>query len=271
MNVLIVDDNQTNRRILSEILRQVQAKPYAVESGDLALSKLIEAHAIGVPFHLILTDMHMPHMDGFMLVERIHQNTELTAPAIMMLTSAGYGGDVERCKQLGIAAYLLKPIRRSDLLFAIATALNQKNPPLESAPPIQNHKDDEEGLRILLAEDNRINQKLAVRTLEKMGHTVIIANDGREALSMLETGTFDLVFMDIQMPFLDGIAATKEIRDGEKQTRRHIPIIAMTAHAMKGDREKCLECGMDGYVSKPIHRTQIEEAIALASVNRIKA
>lgn len=270
LKVLIVDDNQTNRRILSEMLRQVQAKPCTVESGDLALSKLREAHTIGDPFHLIMTDMHMPHMDGFMLVERIHQDAELTAPVIMMLTSGGYGAGVERCKQLGIASYLLKPIRRSDLLFSISTVLNQKNPSLESAPLIQNHKYNEEGLRILLAEDNRINQKLAARTLEKMGHSVTIANDGIEALSMLETGTYDLVFMDIQMPLLDGIAATKEIRDREKQTRRHIPIIAMTAHAMNGDREKCLECGMDGYVSKPILRTQIEEAITLACADRIK-
>jgi len=269
--VLIVDDNQTNRRILSEILRQVQAKPYDVESGDLALSKLIEAHAMGDPFHLVLTDMHMPHMDGFMLVELIHQNTELTAPAIMMLTSAGYGGDVERCKQLGIASYLLKPIRRSDLLMAISTALDQKHPALESAPQIQNQKDGVKGLRILLAEDNRINQRLAVRTLEKMGHTVTVANDGIEALSLLEAEAFDLVFMDIQMPLLDGIAATREIREREKQTHRHIPIIAMTAHAMKGDREKCLECGTDGYVSKPILRTQIEEAIALASASLISS
>ncbi len=267
LKVLIVDDNQTNRRILSEMLRQVQAKPYDVESGDLALSKLLEAHAMGDPFHLILTDMHMPHMDGFMLVERIHQNAELTAPEVMMLTSAGYGGHVERCKQLGITAYILKPIRRSDLLFAIATALKQKHTSLESAPQIQNQKDGTESLRILLAEDNRINQRLAVRTLEKMGHTVTVANDGIEALSLLEAGIFDLVFMDIQMPLLDGIAATREIREREKQTHRHIPIIAMTAHAMKGDREKCLECGMDGYVSKPILRTQIEEAIALASAS----
>ena len=271
LKVLIVDDNQTNRRILSEILRQVQAKSYAVESGDLALSKLIEAHAMEDPFQLILTDMHMPHMDGFMLVEHIHLNADLEAPAIMMLTSAGYGGDVERCKQLGIASYLLKPIRRSDLLLAISAALDPKQPFLESAPQILNQKGGVKGLSILLAEDNRINQRLAVRTLEKMGHAVIVANDGIEALSLLEAGAFDLVFMDIQMPLLDGIAATREIREREKQTHRHIPIIAMTAHAMKGDREKCLECGMDGYVSKPIHRIQIEEAIALASANWLKA
>ncbi len=266
VKVLVVDDNQTNRRILSAILHQVQVRVDSVASGDVALAKLMEAHTSGDPYRLVLTDLHMPYMDGFMLVERIRQNTTLALPAIMMLTSAGYSGDVERCKQLGITSYLFKPIRRSELLFAVAANMDQNRLSPSELPRLQT-RESTESLRILMVEDNRINQRLAVRTLEKMGHSVAVANDGIEALTSLDAGVFDLVFMDIQMPLMDGIAATIEIREREKQTHRHIPIIAMTAHAMKGDREKCLECGMDGYVSKPITRSQIEEVIALAVSN----
>ncbi len=271
LKVLIVDDNQTNRRILSAILHRIRVRADDAESGDLALFKLMEAHATGDPFRLILTDMHMPHMDGFMLVERIRKNANLVVPVIMMLTSAGYNGDVDRCKQLGIASYLFKPIRRSELLSAMSSTMEQKPPSPVDVPRMQQKKERMESLRILIVEDNRINQRLAGRALEKMGHSVTVANDGMEALSLMEAGVFDVVFMDIQMPLMDGITATREIREREKQTHRHVPIIAMTAHAMKGDREKCLECGMDGYVSKPILRAQIEEAIALASANRMKA
>ena len=240
----------------------------SAESGEQAISKLIQAHSLGDPFGLLLTDMHMPHMDGFMLVEKLRQNIDMGMPAIMMLTSAGYSGDVERCHQLGISSYLFKPIRRAELLSAIAATLQQPRMPTEAYRRTLLPLANGDGIRILLVEDNRINQRLAVRILEKAGHIVKVANHGIEALSALESEIFDLVFMDIQMPHMDGITATREIRRREKKTQLHVPIIAMTAHAMKGDREKCMECGMDGYVTKPIVHSQIDEAIQLAREQR---
>jgi CheY-like chemotaxis protein len=206
--------------------------------------------------------MHMPKMDGFTLVEHIRHNPELATSTIMMLTSAGHRGDAARCLELGVAAYLLKPIRQSELREAIARILGAREQegaiPLITRFSLHDARDPSAFLRVLLAEDNAVNQRLAVRLLEKRGHRVAVAGNGREALEALEKEKFDLVFMDVQMPEMDGLEATATIREREKSSGLHQPIIALTAHAMKGDREKCLAAGMDGYLTKPIRPQDLE-------------
>jgi CheY-like chemotaxis protein/HPt (histidine-containing phosphotransfer) domain-containing protein len=204
-------------------------------------------------------------MDGLGLIEAIRQTPTLQASTIMMLTSGGHRVDKERCQSLGVASCLLKPIRKSELLSAVLMALGESNSAAQTALITrQKCAVQPRGLRILLAEDNRVNQRVAIRVLEKMGHSVLVANNGKEALSLLAAQPIDLVLMDIQMPEMDGLTATRKIREQEKQTGSHVAIIAMTAHAMKGDRERCLEGGMNGYVSKPIDRKELEQAIASA-------
>jgi len=260
---LIVDDNSTNRRILQEMLKQWGVESTAVEGGEQALRELSSGQQSGRSYQLILTDMHMPKMDGFSLVEQIRQQRGLEMTAIMMLTSAARRGDAERCRILGITSYLFKPIRKAELLSAILGVLGQR---AENAPKVEaiphEGKTDRVGLNILLAEDNHVNQLVATRLLEKMGHAITIANNGVEALSLLETRSFDLILMDVQMPKMDGFAATKSIRINEIKTGKHLPIIAMTAHALKGDRERCVEAGMDGYVTKPIASAELRDVIA---------
>jgi two-component system sensor histidine kinase/response regulator len=209
--------------------------------------------------------MHMPAMDGFGLVELIRQRHKLPAATIMMLTSGDHRDDKERCRTLGIASYLLKPIRKAELLSALLAAVGADKPAARPAPIThQECAIQHKSLHILLAEDNRVNQTVATRILQKMGHSLVVANNGNEALSLLASQAFDLILMDVQMPEMDGLTATQKIREGEKRTPSHLPIIAMTAHAMKGDRERCLEAGMDGYVSKPIDKRELERAIASA-------
>ena len=237
----------------------------AVESGEEALSQLGSARVAGEPYALVLTDMHMPNMDGFSLVERIRQRPDLSTATIMMLTSAGHRGDALRCKDLGVSAYLLKPIRQSELREAIARVLGareQKAPvPLITRYSLHDARDSATSLRILLAEDNPVNQLLATRLLEKRGHRVTVAANGREAIAALDKENYDLVFMDIQMPEMDGLEATIAIRKKEKTGGNHLPIIALTAHAMKGDQERCLEAGMDAYLSKPIRAQDLDELL----------
>jgi PAS domain S-box-containing protein len=263
LRILVVDDNNTNRRVLQGILSRWEAKTTSVENGEQALAELLSAHKAGKPYQLILTDMHMPHMDGFALVEHSRRTPELSAVTVMMLSSAGHRGDAERCRELGIAAYLYKPIRKQELLSSILASLGKQEgisqPDTVRLPETPSLS---RSLHILLAEDNRVNQAVAIRMLQKMGHTPVVANNGREALVLLATQPFDLVFMDIQMPEMDGLTATEKIRAGERPTQLHLPIIAMTAHAMTGDRDRCLEAGMDGYISKPINSRELEEAIA---------
>ena len=261
--VLVVDDNETNRRVLQGILNRWGMQTSTAESGEQALAQLLSASEAGRQYQLILTDMHMPNMDGFTLIEQICRRPQLSATTIMMITSAGHRGDVERCQKLGVAAYLYKPIRQQELLSSILVALGQcssiaqpaKMLPLE--PQTQSRS-----LQVLLAEDNLVNQAVAVRMLEKMGHTPVVANNGSEALMLLATRSFDLVLMDIQMPSMDGLTATRKVRETEIQTQSHLPIVAMTAHAMKGDRERCIEAGMDAYITKPITFERLEQAIA---------
>jgi two-component system sensor histidine kinase/response regulator len=268
--VLVVDDNATNRRILGDVLTNWGMKAIIVDSGRAALVEMERAAANGNPVPLALLDAMMPEIDGFDLAEQIKQRPELAQATIMMLSSAGQRGDAARCRELGIAAYLTKPIKQSDLLDSILTvlhgspaqALTPSGPPQHSLPGTR-------PLHILLAEDNAINQRLAITILEKRGHTVAVACNGKEALVLSQEEAFDLILMDVQMPEMDGFAATKAIREREALARQtsnsqasfHIPIIAMTAHAMKGDRERCLDAGMDAYVSKPIQARKLFEVI----------
>jgi CheY-like chemotaxis protein len=273
VKVLIVDDNKTNRRILNGMLTRWEMQPTLVEGGEEALAELSAAWQAGAPYPLIITDLLMPAMDGFGLVERIRQRPELSAPTIMMLTSAGHRGDAVRCKELGVAAYLMKPIRQSELREAIARVLGAREQggaiPLVTRYSLGDARDPNTILRVLLAEDNAVNQRLATRLLEKRGHRVMVAANGREALEALEKEAFDLVLMDVQMPEVDGLEATAAIREKEKASGAHLPIIALTAHAMKGDRERCLDAGMDGYLPKPIRAQDLDE-ILNAHVARMK-
>jgi len=274
--VLVVDDNLTNRRILEEMLTAWRMKPVLAESARNAMSSLEKALGAGVPFPLILVDANMPEVDGFALVEQIRRNPGLKGAIIMMLSSASQSGDAARCQELGVARHLTKPIGQSELLDAIVQAVGGK---LQAVAPLSGPgihpllPERRRGFHILLAEDNLVNQLLAVRLLEKRGHHVQVVGDGHEVLEKLKTAEFDLILMDVQMPVMGGFEATAAIREMEKGTGRHIPIIALTAHAVTGDRERCVAAGMDGYVAKPIHPEelleQIEALIPLAPVARV--
>jgi signal transduction histidine kinase/CheY-like chemotaxis protein len=272
VRVLVVDDNRTNRRILEGMLGRWEMKSSSAQDGKEALTKLSEAQEAGEPFALILMDMHMPEMNGFELIEKIRQRPGASAATIMMLTSAGHRGDAARCQELGVAAYLLKPIRQSELREAIARVLGAREQkgaiPLITRYSLQDAREPAASLCILLAEDNAVNQRLASRLLEKRGHSVVIAVNGRDALEALEKGHFDLVFMDLQMPVMDGFEATAAIRKKEGVSGVRLPIVALTAHAMKGDREKCLAAGMDGYLSKPIRPQDLDEVLRNYLVRR---
>jgi two-component system sensor histidine kinase/response regulator len=261
--VLVVDDNKTNRAILEEMLRNWGTRPTAVESSKAALEALLQAKQAEKPFALILVDAQMPEMDGFDLVQRIREDPSHTEATIMMLSSSGQPGDAARCRQLGVAAYLLKPIQESELLAAIRTALAQPEEQTMKPELVTRHslREARRAGRILLAEDNAVNRQLALQLLEKHGYIVVNATNGREALAVLEKEAVDVVLMDVQMPEMDGFEATMAIREREKRTGAHVPILAMTAHAMKGDRERCLAAGMDGYISKPIQTKELFETI----------
>ena len=265
LRVLVVDDNATNRRILEGMLSSWGMRPTLVDGGRAALSTLERAREEGRPFAVILLDAMMPEMDGFTLAERIQLGSEAGA-TLMMLSSAGRREDAERCRALGVAAFLGKPVRQSTLLDAILTALG---PALgEPARAVRSEEPAPEpsraSLRLLLAEDNAVNQRLAASLLEKRGHRVVVVGNGREALAALDEQPFDAVLMDVQMPEMDGFEATAAIRVREQRAGGHIPIVAMTAHAMQGDRERCLAAGMDGYVAKPLDAKEL--FLALESV-----
>ncbi len=261
--VLIVDDNATNRRILDELLLNWGMQPTSVESGKAALTAMEAAVAAGRAYALVLLDAMMPEMDGFMVAEEIRRNPRFAPATVMLLSSAGpYGYDAGR-NDLGIRAYLTKPVKQSELLDTILNAMDAVSSPMTPEKPSVDPPILPAGrrLRILLTEDNLANQRLAARILEKRGHSVTIAGNGLEALEILPTDVFDLVLMDVQMPRMDGFEATAAIRKMEAITGNHIPIVAMTARAMKGDRERCLEAGMDVYVSKPIQVQELLRAI----------
>jgi two-component system, sensor histidine kinase and response regulator len=266
MKVLIVDDNMTNRRILERFLRRWGMRPDTAASSDEAFAALKAAHQLGDPYRLILTDMHMPGTDGFGLIEKIRENKELTAPTIVMLTSAGHRGDVARCKELDVAAYLLKPIRESELHEAVSRVVGDWGEASAVAETVESPEAaivERVGvvLNILVADDNRVNQRVALRMLEKCGHKTTLAENGRDVLALLESHTFDLILMDVQMPVMSGVDATIEIRQQEQKSGHHVPIYAMTANAMKGDRERYLSIGMDGYLAKPIRPEELNQLL----------
>ena len=265
VKVLVVDDNQTNQRVLEGMLKRWDLEVGTAESGEEALTRLCEAQKVGKPYQLLLTDLHMPEMDGFAIAERIREARGISPAIIMMLTSAGYRGDAARCQELGVAGYLLKPIRRCELREAVARALGaqgQKDAiPLNARGGLKDVREPVQSLRILVAEDNSVNRRLATRLLEKRGHSVAVAANGREAVAAIDKESFDLVLMDMQMPEMDGFEATAAIRQKEKLSGARLPIVALTAHAMKGDREKCMEAGMDGYLAKPIRPEELDEIL----------
>ena len=265
VKVLVIDDNKTNRRILEGLLRMWGLVVSSAADGESALLMLEQANTAGDPFRLVLTDMHMPKMDGFMVVQQMQSNTAIAPSTVMMLSSGGHHGDASRCQRMGIAGYLMKPVRRDELLEAIARALDAGSRLGGSAMITEKTLQAERAtscfLKILLAEDNEVNQKLAVRLLEKRGHQVVLASNGREAVETLDHHTFDLILMDVQMPEMDGIEATLHIRAREAGTGRRHPIVAMTALVMKGDRERCLSARMDGYLSKPIRPQELDAVL----------
>jgi len=275
MPVLVADDNATNRQWLEELLLSWRMRPTLVADGQAALAAVRKANAAGAPYRLVLLDGQMPEADGFSVADALRQEAGGDAdatPTVMMLTSAGNRGDAERCRQLGIAAYLLKPVGQSDLLDAIMLALGATERSLDEGhgqqPLVTRHtlRENRRQLSVLLTEDNPVNQKLAIRVLEKLGHHVQLANNGAEAVAAVTAAAkpFDVILMDVQMPVLGGFEATAEIRRLEAATGRHTPIVAMTAHALEGDRQKCLDAGMDGYVSKPIQTPALVAALNTA-------
>ncbi|HEY2930392.1 MAG TPA: response regulator [Acidobacteriota bacterium] len=273
LRVLVVDDNETNRRVLQESLMNWQMVPDLADGGPAAIAVLQEARRSGKLYDLVLVDAHMPGMDGFALAEKIRTQPELTGPTIMMLSSVGQHGDASRCRELGISAYLTKPFRQMDLFDAIMTVINKAETLQGEQALVTRHtlRENRRSLHILLAEDNEVNQKLVLGLLHKRAYSVVVANNGREALAALAREAFDLVLMDVQMPEMGGFEATAEIRRREAATGAHVPIVAMTAHAMKGDRERCLEAGMDDYLAKPIQTKAFFAAIDKLTTNAASA
>jgi two-component system sensor histidine kinase/response regulator len=262
LRVLVVDDNQTNRLILREMLSNWDLAPIAVDGAQAALVELERAQQAGTPYQLVLTDVHMPDVNGFQLTETIKGTRGLQSTVIMMLTSGDSPGDIKRCKDLGAAAYLMKPIKQSELLDTIVAALHCESGAHVCTTAAAPAPTVAVPLRILLAEDSYANQRLAVGLLSKWGHEVVVANNGKEAVEKFDHDKFDLVLMDVQMPEMDGFQATAVIREREAKQGGHLPIVAMTAHAMKGDREECLAAGMDDYVVKPIRRGELQRVLA---------
>jgi len=259
LQVLVVDDNATNRRILEDTLIVWGMRPTLVDGGFAALRALEHALSIGKPFPLALIDFQMPDLDGFGLAQKIKLRPELGTTMIMMLSSVGHRGDAHHFRELGVASYLTKPVRQSILLDAILAVLATNNRPGKPKPLVTRHTVNEarRTLRILLAEDNAVNRQLVTALLGKRGHTTVAVVNGREAVAAVAKGGIDLVLMDVQMPEMDGLEATAAIRKAEAETGRHVPIIALTAHAMKGDREACLAAGTDEYLSKPVNATEL--------------
>ena len=264
ISVLIVDDNPTNRLILYGMLKNWGMNPMAVEGGKKALEELDAAAKGDRHYDLMLIDSQMPEMDGFSLSEEVIKRAYPADMTIMMLTSAGSRGDASRCRELGIRGYLLKPIKQSELMDAILLAFGTKSQTGMEEPLITRHavREARTGYRVLLVEDNPVNQRVSSRILEKLGHYVTIAGDGEEAVQKFKEDVFNLIIMDVQMPRMDGFEATAAIRSLEKGGKRRTPIIAMTAHAMTGYRERCLQAGMDDYLSKPIKIADLQEKIA---------
>ena len=265
LRVLVVDDNKTNRLILKEMLNNWRMNPTIAGSGQSALIEMEKTFKAGEPFQLALLDAIMPGMNGFELADRIRHNPDLSQTTLIMLSSAGNLGNSARCHELGIDYSLMKPVKQSELLDSIAAALSIAAAEEAEAATVPGRPAEMTSLHILLAEDGVVNQKVAVSLLEQRGHKVTVAGNGRQAIAALDNEPFDAVLMDVQMPTMDGFEATAVIRKKEKKTGGHVPIIAMTAHAMKGDRQRCLEAGMDGYIAKPIRAKDLYETIEMTA------
>ena len=261
VSVLIVDDNATNRRVLEGMLQRWQMRSTSVESGAAALRAMDAARQRQDPFALMLLDGHMPAMDGFDLVEQLKQQPELVSPPIVMLTSGDHAGDAARCRDLGISRYLIKPVTFGELLAAIQSALGTGPRRSGALTPGRAALTEGPSLRVLVAEDNRVNQRLAVALLVRDGHVATVVDNGVAAVAAATTATFDAILMDVQMPEMSGFEATTAIRVHEQVTGGRVTIIAMTANAMQGDRERCLEAGMDDYVAKPIALEALRDAL----------
>jgi signal transduction histidine kinase/CheY-like chemotaxis protein len=267
-SVLVVDDNPTNRLILTGQLRSWGMRPEEAESAEQAIALIQARSEGGDPFRLVLTDLHMPGVDGFGLVERMQEISRQVV--VLMVTSGENPGDLARSREMGIAAYLTKPVRRSQLraavLGAMASGKYLVGPEKSAGPSVGRGSRPDirprgRSLHILLAEDNAVNEKVACAILEKAGHTVEVARNGREAVRIMASGSFDVVLMDVEMPEMDGFEATAAIREMEEHTGAHTPVIAMTAHAIGGYKERCLAAGMDGYVTKPIRHDLLLQAL----------
>lgn len=263
--VLVVDDSATNRQILQDSLSRWKMTTTVADGAAVALEELHRAAASGTPVPLVLTDAHMPELDGFGLAERIRQEASLGHIRVIVLTSGGQRGDAARCQKLGVAAYLSKPFDRLELRNVLLHVLAGGDPASSGKGSLVTRHtvlEQQESITFLVVEDNAVNQRLISRILEKRGHNVVVAQNGREALQALARQSFDVALMDGQMPEMDGFEATKQIREAEKASGNHLPIIALTAHAMQGDKERFLACGMDGYVSKPIKLEELFSVIA---------
>ena len=266
--VLVVDDNETNRQILEEMISNWSMKPVTAKSGRDALEALERAKKGGNPFRLVLLDAHMPEVDGFEVAVRIKQSPQLRDATVILLTSAAQREDLLRAKSAGAAATLAKPVKQSELWDAIVTALHlPRQPRTALAAANRPSRGVRRPMRILVAEDNPVNQKLVLHLLERRGHSVILAENGRQAIAVVEKHYFDLVLMDVQMPELGGLEATQAIRKKEKTSGTHVPILAMTAHAMQGDRERCLAAGMDGYIAKPLDPRKFLQTVEAVGAN----
>jgi two-component system sensor histidine kinase/response regulator len=266
LRALVADDNAVNRRILQEMLAHWGMRPVVVASGAAALEEMLRETRVGMPFPLVLLDGMMPEMDGLTVAEQIREHAELSGATVMMLSSAMSAGAVARCAELGVAAYLMKPVSELELLDAILIAIGGTvaQPAAEAAPSVPVAS----GLRILLAEDNVVNRAVTAAILRN--HLLVHAFNGRKAMEAAAGGTFDLIFMDVQMPEMDGFEATRRIREVEQAFGRHTPIAAMTAHAMAGDRERCLAAGMDDYLSKPLKKAEVLALLARTNRRRSK-
>ena len=264
--ILAVDDNETNRRLIQLMLSNWRMEPTVVESGEQALAALDRAKNAGQPFALLITDLNMPEMDGLDLVERVRASAQHRDIPALLLTSTGLADESARCDELRVSGRMLKPIKQSLLLNAIVSTLDASSAttPLEAAPAAAAASSGEGG-RVLLVEDNEVNQKFAVRLLQKAGWEVSVAENGEIGVQCYERDRFDLVLMDVQMPVMDGFEATRRIRELEARSSRRTPIIAMTANAMEGDSDRCIAAGMDGYVSKPVRRD-----ILMGEIERVR-
>jgi two-component system, sensor histidine kinase and response regulator len=264
ISTLVVDDNPINRKIFKEMLERWGMKPQLVDSGATALKVLTRAASKNKKFQLILMDIQMPDMDGFETVRRIRDSDDIKDSLVIVLTSAGVKGDGQRCRDLGVSAYLRKPVPFSELLETLLIVMGNLIKRRNDLRLITRYslRENRNKINILVVEDNLVNQKLIVRILEKRGYLVDMANDGKEAVEKMSHSNYDLVLMDIQMPTMDGIEATKLIRKREnKENTKETPIIALTAHAMKGDKERFLKIGMNSYISKPIKQNELMETI----------